>query len=72
MSISNTIKSLLSLRGLRQSDLMAALDMSSKQSLSNKFTNERWSAGDLVKVAEACGCELAFITPDGQKIKVKE
>lgn len=72
MSISNTIKSLLSLRGLRQSDLMEPLDMGSKQSLSNKFANERWSADDLVKVAEACGCELAFISPDGQVIKVKE
>ncbi len=72
MSISKKISALLKLRGLRQGDLMEALEMGSKQSLSNKFSNERWSAGDLVKVAAVCGCELAFILPDGQKLKLDD
>lgn len=72
MSVSKEIGALLKLRGLRQSDLQEALGMSSKQSLSNKFSNERWSAEDLIKVADVCGCELAFVLPDGRQIKLGE
>lgn len=68
MAISKRIKALLLETDKKQSDLMEVLDMSSKQSLSNKFSNERWSADDLVRVAEYCGCKLAFLMPDGKKI----
>lgn len=68
VAISKRIKALLLETDKKQSDLMEVLDMSSKQSLSNKFSNERWSADDLVRVAEYCGCKLAFLMPDGQKI----
>ena len=68
MGISKKIKALLELADKKQSDLTDILDMSSKQSLSNKFKNERWSARDLVKVAEFCGCKLAFVLPDNQLI----
>ena len=70
MGVSASIKALLSLRGKKQSDLVEPLGMSSKQSLSNKFTGERWFASDLVKVAELCGCKMAFILPDGQQIMI--
>lgn len=70
MSASKEIKALLSLNGKRQSDLISILNMGSKQSLSNKFTNGRWSASDLVAVAEFCGCKLAFVLPDGQQITI--
>lgn len=70
MSISKRIKALLSICGKKQSDLAAPLNMNSKQSLSNKFTNERWSAADLVEIADYCGCEIAFIAPDGTKISL--
>ena len=68
MSITGTVKALLALRGKKQSDLMQPLEMGSKQSLSNKFTNGRWSATDLARVAETCGCKLAFVLPDGEHI----
>ena len=68
MSISASIKALLSLSGKKQVDLLGTLGASSKQSLSNKFTNERWSADDLARIAEFVGCELAFVAPDGNKI----
>lgn len=70
MAISKRIKALLLETDKKQSDLMEVLDMSSKQSLSNKFSNERWSADDLVRVAEYCGCKLAFLMPDGKKITI--
>lgn len=71
MSVSGTIKALLSLTGKKQLDLVEPLDMTSRQSLSNKVTNERWSAEDLAIVAEVCGCTLAFILPDGQQLPIK-
>ncbi len=72
MSISANIKALLVLSGLKQSDLLQPLNMSSRQSLSNKFTNERWSAQDLVDISHLCGCKLAFIMPSGQQIIIED
>lgn len=71
MGVSANIKALLALSGLKQSDLLQPLSMSSRQSLSNKFTNERWSAQDLVDISHLCGCKLAFILPNGQQIIVE-
>lgn len=70
MAISKRIKALLLETDMKQSDLMGVLGMSSKQSLSNKFTNERWSADDLVKIADFCGCKLAFVLQDGKQIVI--
>ena len=68
MGFSKTIKALLAICGKKQADLLPLLEMSSRQSLSNKFTNERWSADDLVKIAQHCGCKLAFLLPNGERI----
>jgi hypothetical protein len=68
MAVSMKIKALLSLCGKKQSDLLDVLGMSSRQSLSNKFSNERWSANDLVSIADFCGAKVAFILPDGTQI----
>lgn len=71
MAASKKIKALLAQTDKKQADLLEVLDISSKQSLSNKFTNERWSADDLVKIAEFCGCKLAFILPSGERIVIE-
>ena len=74
VSISKQIKALLAMTGKKQADLAPVLNKSKerdampKQSLSNKFAGERWSAADLVKVADFCGCKLAFILPDGERV----
>lgn len=68
MGISKKVKALLAQVDKKQYDLLDVLDIKSKQSLSNKFSNERWSADDLVKIAEFCGCKLAFVLPDGERI----
>ena len=72
MSISAKVKALLNLTGKRQSDLMEPLEMGSKQSLSNKFTNDRWSADDLVQVARATGCRVGFQLPSGSMLFLDE
>ncbi len=68
MSISKVIKALLAISNKKQADLLGPLEMGSKQSLSNKFSMERWTGEDLVAVAAFCGCKLAFVLPDGQHI----
>lgn len=68
MDISDSIMILLRICGLRQLDLLTPLDMSSPQSLNNKFSGCRWSAEDLIKVANATGTKLAFVFPDGKRI----
>lgn len=70
MAISKHIKALLAQTEVKQADLLGVLDIKTKQSLSNKFTNERWSAEDLVKVADFCGCKLAFVLPNGERIVI--
>ena len=68
MNISAKIRALIALSGFRQIDLMECLSMKSPQSLCNKFSNNRWSANDLIAVAGKCGCKLAFVFPNGQSI----
>ena len=70
MAASKQIKALLAQVDMKQSDLLGVLGIGSKQSLSNKFTNERWSAEDLAKIAEFCGCKLAFVLPNGERITI--
>lgn len=69
MSISDKVKGLLALRGKKQLELAEHFDMS-KQTMSNKMARGSWSGDDLARVAEFCGCKLAFILPDGQQILI--
>ena len=71
MNISDTIMVLLRMCGKRQIDLLEPLHMSSRQSLSNKFSGCRWSATDLVDVANATGTTLSFLFPDGSHLDMK-
>lgn len=68
MSNSAKIRYLLDSCGMKQADLMPILEMGTKQSLSNKFVNERWSLDDVIKVANATGSKLVIIMPDGEQI----
>ena len=69
MSVSDKVKGLLALSGKKQVELAETFGMS-KQTRGNKMTRNSWSARDLAKVAEFCGCKLAFIMPDGQTIYI--
>ena len=68
MNVSSQIKALLVLTGKKQADLIPVLGMANKQSLSNKIVGERWSASDLIKIADFTGCKLAFVLPDGERV----
>ena len=71
MSVSNIVKGLLAIRGIKQIDLAAHFGMS-KQTMSNKFARNSWSATDLARAADFCDCKLAFILPDGQQIVIED
>ncbi|MBR3503773.1 MAG: hypothetical protein IKO07_05965 [Clostridia bacterium] len=62
------VKMLLGYYGRKQIDLIECLGMGSKQSLNNKFSQDRWSAQDLAIVADFLGCKVGFILPDGTTI----
>ena len=72
MSITNSIRAVLGMAGMKQRDLLPVFGLANPQSLSNKFRGERWSASDLVKVAEVTGCKVAFVFPDGQQVFIDD
>lgn len=65
--VSDKIRALLALAGKRNIDL-AELYGVSKQSMNNKMTNNRFSADDLIRIADFTGCRIAFVLRDGQHI----
>ncbi len=70
--ITAEIKGLLLTTGNKNSCLIEPLGFKSKQSLSNKFSRGTWTAEELIKVADALGCDLAFILPNGDKITLNK
>ena len=70
MDTSDTVKGLLALCGKKQVELAKHFGMA-KQTMSNKFARNSWNAADLKKVADFCGCTLAFIMPNGQQIIIE-
>lgn len=71
MKTSNTVRALLRLSGVKQSDLARHFDML-PQSMNNKLARDSWSANDLKKVAEYTGCKLGFILKDGTVLPLSE
>ena len=72
MPISRAVKSVLNMKGFKNNALMEILKVKSKQALSNKMSNERWSGKDLVAIAELTGGKLAFVYPDGQMVYLED
>ena len=70
MSISSTVKALISMTGVKQGDLAPVLGVKSVQAVSNKFRLGQWKAADLVSIAGHCGCRLCFVMPDGTVLPI--
>jgi len=60
MSVSDKVKAGLKLNGKEIQELANMLKIS-KQSMSNKFYRDSFSAEDLIKIADFLGCSLAFV-----------
>lgn len=54
--------------GKKQGALAGVLGVGSVQAVSNKFRLNRWSASDLIKIADFTGCKLAFVLQDGERV----
>ena len=66
--VSKFVMDLLDKRNLKQKSLIGVLGCESLKSVNNKFRLDRWTASDLIKVADVCGARLAFILPGGGRI----
>lgn len=69
MTVASQVKAMLAMSGKRQIDLAAHFGVM-KQSMQNKLVRDAWSAKDLAKAAEFCGCKLVILTPDGGQLFV--
>lgn len=67
MSVSEKIKAIMQLKNIKQADLANSFDMS-PQAMRNKFHRGSWSAEDLIRIAEATGCEIYFKIDEKQSI----
>ena len=67
VSISNKIRALMKLRGLKNKDLAAAIG-SSAQSMNNKMYRDSFTAADLVRIVDALGGKLTVSFPDGEQL----
>lgn len=72
MTVSAAVKALIASANIKQGDLRKPLGVGSVQAVSNKFRLNRWSASDLVAVADFAGAKLAFLLPDGDRILISD
>ena len=66
--VSPFVIDLLNKRNLKQKSLIGVIGCKSLKSVNTKFRLDRWTASDLIKVADVCGARLAFILPGGGRI----
>ncbi len=69
MSVSDSVRMAITKAGISQTEL-AKLWGTSPQAIYNKLNLERWSAADLVRIAQITGGKLMFVYPDGQEILI--
>lgn len=65
--VTDKVKALLALAGKKNVEL-ARLFGVTPQSMNNKMALNRYTADDLIKIAEFTGCRVGFLLPDGQHI----
>ena len=70
MNTSAAIKAMLASCGMKQGELKTPLGVGSAQAVSNKVRLNRWTASELASVAEYCGCKLALILADGERVLI--
>lgn len=65
--IKNKIKMLLQYRNAKQSDLIEVLGLSSKQAVTNKFSLDRFTIQDIIKICESQNCHIEIIDNETNK-----
>lgn len=64
MTVSNKVKALGAIYNLSRADMAAKMDLTAT-ALGSKYTRDSFTAGDLIRVADALGVRLAFIDGNG-------
>lgn len=67
MTVSNKVKALGAIYNLSRADMALKMDLTAT-ALGSKYTRDSFTAGDLIRVADALGVRLAFIDNNGQPI----
>jgi len=70
MYVSEKIKAMLTLKKQKIIELADFFGVT-RQSMSNKLNRGKFSAEDLIKVAEFVDCDLLFELDDGQRIYLR-
>ena len=71
MSISDYVWMALKNGNKTQVSLMKEFGFASRQSMSNKFQKDSWTANDLARVAEFTGGKLVIMYPNGSNIVIE-
>ena len=69
MSISNKIRALMKMRGMKIQEVADKMGCS-PQFISNRLYRDSFTAADLIKIAEVLDCTLSFTLPDGTEIRL--
>lgn len=67
MSKTNKVKSLLSLKGIKNNALVDVLKIARPQALTTKYSRDAFSGDDLIKIAELTNTRLSFIDNETNK-----
>lgn len=71
MKVSDAVTQALRVAGKKQADLVEILRVTTPQAANKKVRESRWTAEDLIKVAEFTGGKLLFQMPDGEQFELK-
>ena len=66
--LTNTVKAIQQIAGVDRAALAVALELSSAQAVTNKYTRDSFTGQDLIKIAAACGVRLAFVDDNGRAV----
>ena len=72
MKVSDAVMQALRTAGKKQADLVEILRVATPQSANKKVRESRWTADDLLKVAEFTGGKILFKMPDGEVFELTE
>lgn len=67
-NLSDIIRGLLRMSGIKQTKLVEALGLSYSQSLTTKFKHNSWNVSELYKAMKLLGGDVILRTKDGQEI----
>lgn len=71
MEVSDAVTLALRAAGKKQADLVGVLKVKTPQAANKKVKESRWTAEDLIKVAELTGGKLLFQMPNGEQYELK-